>query len=275
MKPLAPAAHVSRPKATQPAAVEATYIGTAAWTNPPAERPHRAEGESHLQHYASRFNAVEINSSFYRSHQRDTYERWRETTPVSFRFSVKLPRSITHDSGLRQCAPLLRRFLQEVAGLGNKLRVILVQTPASLPFEPRVAARFFATLTASTRCQIACEPRHPGWFTAKAEVTLLRYSIARVAADPARVPDAAEPGGATRLAYYRLHGSPKMYYSAYDAEYLTTLSRKITASTARETWCIFDNTARHAAWQNATDLQQLVASQTRKDEQPLEQHRHT
>jgi uncharacterized protein YecE (DUF72 family) len=238
------------------------YIGTAAWGNPPAERENRAAGESHLEHYAARFNAVEINSSFYRQHKRDTYERWRASTPADFRFSVKLPRSVTHENGLRHCRAELRDFLQEVAGLGRKLRVLLVQTPGSLAFEARVMGRFFASLAAKSPCRIVCEPRHASWFSPKAEEMLRRHRVGRVAADPAKVPEASEPGGARNLLYYRLHGSPKMYYSAYTAEYLKRLSEKITSAdtASREAWCVFDNTARYASWDNALQLQRLLSS---------------
>jgi uncharacterized protein YecE (DUF72 family) len=156
----------------------------------------------------------------------------------------------------------LRSFLQEVAGLEQKLRVLLVQTPGRLAFEAGVMGRFFAFLEATSPCRIVCEPRHASWFTAKAEETLRRYKVGRVAADPAKVPGAGEPGGARNLLYYRLHGSPKMYYSAYSGEYLQELSEKITSADARskEVWCVFDNTARHASWENALQLKRLLSS---------------
>jgi uncharacterized protein YecE (DUF72 family) len=155
----------------------------------------------------------------------------------------------------------LRSFLLEVAGLGKKLRVLLVQTPGSLAFDARVMGRFFAFLEAASPCRIVCEPRHASWFTAKAEETLRRYKVGRVAADPAKATGAGEPGGARNLLYYRLHGSPKMYYSAYSAEYLQELSEKMTSAdaVAREVWCVFDNTARHASWENALQLKRLLA----------------
>ena len=156
----------------------------------------------------------------------------------------------------------MRSFLQEVAGLGKKLRVLLVQTPGSLAFEAGVVRRFFASLEATSPCHIVCEPRHASWFTAKAEETLRRYKVGRVAADPAKMPAAGEPGGARNLLYYRLHGSPKMYYSAYGDEYLRKLSEKMTSADAKakEVWCVFDNTARYASWENALQLQRLLAS---------------
>jgi uncharacterized protein YecE (DUF72 family) len=77
--------------------------------------------------------------------------------------------------------------------------------------------------------------------------------VARVAADPARVPAAALPGGYDGLVYLRLHGSPRIYYSAYPAEWLEPISRTIAEEAARgiSTWCIFDNTALGAATTDA------------------------
>jgi uncharacterized protein YecE (DUF72 family) len=242
-----------------------TCVGSAGWANPPAERVHRDPEQSHLQYYAAHFNAVEINSSFYRSHARKTYERWAASTPAGFMFSVKAPRTITHDYGLKQCRQELLQFLEETAGLGRKLGVILVQTPASLAFERRTATRFFKSLTEATTAQIVMEPRHPSWFAPAAQATLSELHISRVAADPAKYEGAGQPPQSAPLVYYRLHGSPRMYYSAYTEQYLSELSSQIRAlrSASREVWCIFDNTARHESWGNALRLRQLLSSHRR------------
>jgi uncharacterized protein YecE (DUF72 family) len=203
---------------------------------------------------------VEINSSFYRSHRRATYERWREITPARFRFSVKAPRSVTHECALRRCRPELRQFLDEVSGLGRKLGVILVQLPASLALESRVAARFFDSMTAQSAARVACEPRHPSWFSARASDLLQRHGIARVSADPSKNADGRQPGGSSTLVYYRLHGSPRIYYSAYSAQFLSHLAVQVrgSISIAKDVWCIFDNTARYEAWPNAQQLLRLL-----------------
>jgi uncharacterized protein YecE (DUF72 family) len=245
---------------TKPDIGASIFVGTAGWANPPFEREQRASGQSHLQHYAALFNAVEINSSFYRSHQRSTYERWSANTPAGFGFSVKAPRSVTHDCGLRHCRSELEQFLQEIAGLGRKLRVVLVQTPASLEYDARVAVRFFKTLIAGCSAQIAFEPRHASWLAPRVQSKLSEIGVFRVVADPAKIADAGRPPDVGRLIYYRLHGSPRMYYSAYTPEYLTGLSNEIRALTARadEVWCLFDNTARHESWGNAQSLRRLL-----------------
>jgi uncharacterized protein YecE (DUF72 family) len=133
--------------------------------------------------------------------------------------------------------------------------------PAGLTFEAPVARRFFATLTAASPCPIAFEPRNASWFGPKADELLRRCGVARVAADPVRIPHADEPGGSRRLVYHRLHGKPRMYYSAYETEFLRGLSGRIQTQRAnsREVWCVFDNTALHASWGNALFLQRLLA----------------
>jgi len=133
------------------------------------------------------FNAVEINSSFYRSHRCATYERWRDITPANFRFSAKMPRSVTHECALRRCRSELRKFIDEISGLGRKLSVILVQLLPVWHLSPRLG-HFFELLAAHSSVRLACEPRHPSWFSARASDFLQRHGIARVAADPSKNP---------------------------------------------------------------------------------------
>jgi len=231
-------------------------IGTAGWSLPRAEQADFPAAGSHLERYASRFDAVEINSSFHRPHRPATYARWSAAVPASFRFAVKVPKAITHGLRLRQAGDLLETFLAEVSGLGDKLGCLLVQLPPSLDFEPATVAGFFEQLRSLSPIALACEPRHPSWFTPEAEDLLQELGVARVAADPARVPEAAEPGGWRGLSYYRLHGSPRTYYSAYSEEYLDALAARLRADAAagRSVWCIFDNTTLGAATRNALDL---------------------
>ena len=121
-------------------------IGTVGWSIPARYAPDFPGTGTHLARYGARLNAVEINSSFYRPHQRKTYERWAASVPNDFRFSVKLPRSITQSQRLRDCDDLLARFLEESAGLGAKLGVVLVQLPPSLAYDADMASGFFRNL---------------------------------------------------------------------------------------------------------------------------------
>ena len=241
----------------RPSSTGLIRTGTAGWSIASQHRGLFGNGESLLARYASRFDAAEINSSFYRPHQRGTYERWAATVPEDFRFSVKLPRTITHEHRLRGAMPLLDAFLQQAGGLGDRLGCLLVQLPPGLPYDGRTAAAFFAALRRRWDGGVACEPRHAGWFAPQVDALWQRHRIARVAADPAPGPAAAEPGGYPLLRYWRWHGSPRIYYSAYDADAIASLAARVAASRPRgaDAWVVFDNTAHGHATPNAVDFQ--------------------
>jgi len=238
------------------------FIGCAGWS---LRKEFAAEfpGEgSHLERYAGRFNGVEINSSFYRPHRLSTYQRWAESTPPGFAFAVKMPKRITHTQRLIDAQPLIEQFAAEIAGLGDKLSVVLVQLPPSLMFREAVAEPFFRDLQRTLACPVACEPRHRSWFEPEAEQLLVDAGVSRVAADPSVVPAAAEPGGASQLRYVRWHGSPQMYYSSYEAAALHALAARLRefADQSDPLWCIFDNTAEGAATSNALQLLEWLGS---------------
>jgi uncharacterized protein YecE (DUF72 family) len=202
---------------------------------------------------------VEINSTFYRPHRASTYARWSATTPAPFRFAVKLPRAITHEARLVDAMPMAAAFRTDIETLGDKLGPLLVQLPPSLAFACALAEPFFAGLRALWPEAIVCEPRHESWFDAEADKLLKAHQVARVGADPARHPAAAKPGGWEGVVYWRLHGSPRMYYSPYDDTALSALAYDLRAAAADETWCVFDNTASGAAAANALHLQSIIA----------------
>lgn len=236
------------------------WIGAAGWS---ISKEHAAAfpiAGSHLNRYGAVLNAVEINTSFYRPHRPETYERWAAAVPENFRFAVKVPKAITHERRLEDASDLLDRFLSEVGCLGRKLGPLLVQLPPSLSFQPGIADRFLSGMRSRIHGSIVCEPRHVSWFTPEVETLLGGLRIARVAADPAPVPGADEPGGWRGLSYYRLHGSPRMYYSAYSLEYLAGVAEVLAADAAAtiETWCIFDNTAAFAATGDALTAKRLT-----------------
>ena len=245
-----------------PRASTGLRLGTAGWGLPRVWRAEFPPVGSYLERYAARFTAVEINSSFYRQHRRAVYERWAAAVPADFRFAVKLPRAITHDQALVASDVLLDVFLEEVAGLGARLGPLLVQLPPSLGFMEDDAEEFFETLRRLHDGPVACEPRHESWFGATADRLLRRHRVARVAADPARVPAAAEPGGDPGLVYYRLHGSPRIYWSDYEPERIAALADRLrrAAEPDVDRWCIFDNTTLGAATGNALALAGLLST---------------
>lgn len=238
------------------------FIGCAGWSIPGAYRELFPGEGNHLQRYARRFNAVEINSSFYRHHRRETYTRWAESTPETFRFAVKMPRQLTHLSRLCDRAELTQ-FLSEVNALGDKLGPLLMQLPPGFSFDPELVKRFCTLLREGFQGEAVCEPRHGSWFTSGAGQLLAEFRIARAAADPPVVPPAEFPGGWKGLFYFRFHGSPRMYYSKYPPERLEAIARSLREA-AREApvWCIFNNTAGGAAPGNGLDLLQMISLST-------------
>ena len=215
---------------------------------------------SHFVRYASRVDGVEINSSFYRPHRVSTYQGWAGDVPEHFRFAVKMPKTITHEGRLRGVYEVLQRFLGEIAGLGSKLGPVLIQLPPSLKFDPADARSFVERLREAFDGDLVCEPRHASWFTADVDAFLLEHRIARVAADPKPHPNAGIPGGWTGLVYYRLHGSPKMYYSAYSQEVIAETAKTLGdhVKAGRAAWCIFDNTAAFAGTGDALSALTLL-----------------
>ncbi|MDB5842382.1 MAG: hypothetical protein JWQ23_4334 [Herminiimonas sp.] len=230
-------------------------IGCAGWSVPSAAGASFPAQGSHLERYGAVFNCVEINTSFYRPHRPDTYARWRDSVPDDFRFSVKVPRTITHQARLKDSEALLDRFLAEAGNLEQKLGCLLVQLPPSLQFDEEIVSHFFALLRTRVTLPVVCEPRHATWGNAAAGAVLARAGVAYAEADPVVVNPAATD---TRpeIVYVRLHGSPDIYRSSYPEETLAAVAVSLAAAAAagQQAWCIFDNTANGAAVPNALSL---------------------
>jgi uncharacterized protein YecE (DUF72 family) len=238
-------------------------IGTAGWSIPRRSGAAFPGGGFHLERYSRVLTCAEINSSFYRSHDRSVYARWASLTPRGFRFSVKLPRTITHQGELKRSRAPLEQFLAEIAGLRSRLGPVLVQLPPSLEFNPRVAATFFTLLRERHPGAIVCEPRQATWFEPRAVATLVAHRVGLVATDPSAIADATRPGGwmgqredgGGAVVYYRLHGSPRKYWSRYPKERIERWAEELRAlPPSASVWCVFDNTASGSAIENALEL---------------------
>jgi uncharacterized protein YecE (DUF72 family) len=233
-------------------------IGTAGWSIPKQYASDLSQAGTHLARYSQIFRCSEINSSFYRSHRLSTWAEWAATVPEDFRFSVKAPKAITHEAKLTCTLDQLKNFLTEASTLNEKLGPILFQLPPKSAFDIMIAKAFLTMLRDLHQGPAVFEPRHSTWFTAEADDLLKEFNVARVVADPARIPEAATAGGWSELIYCRLHGSPRMYYSTYPETYLRTLAATINQQYTKEIWCIFDNTASGAAFGDALTLKHLT-----------------
>lgn len=240
------------------------YVGVAGWSIPNDYKQRGPSEDSHLERYGAALSCVEINSSFYREHKFETYARWAASVPDNFRFSAKLSKYFTHDQRLKVFGTALRDKLAGMAGLGDKLRIILVQLPPSLEFDAGSAEKFISKLSEySSRLKIAWEPRHISWADKNAVRLMADYGVSKVLADPERCPTTASQRKTleTKLRYYRLHGSPVIYRSSYSPDVLARIAGKIRIPLfpAEETWLIFDNTTLGHGFANALDLQDMMS----------------
>ncbi|HEY9460110.1 MAG TPA: DUF72 domain-containing protein [Paralcaligenes sp.] len=240
-------------------AARPVYVGCAGWGLSSTVAAHFPAKGSHLERYAQVLSSVEINSSFYRAHQPKTYARWAASVPDAFRFCVKIPRTITHELRLREADAAMHTFMDQVSSLGDKLGCLLVQLPPSLALNRPEALSFFSTLRGLARVRVVCEPRHISWFTPAAADLMKDAGIACVRAHPSPI-SGAEPAGDPDPLYIRLHGAPRIYYSAYNDAFIDAVAVRIAIArrSNRQAWCIFDNTARGEAIPNALTLMERL-----------------
>jgi uncharacterized protein YecE (DUF72 family) len=168
-----------------------------------------------LEYYAERFDTVEINNSFYRLPQAETFAEWRRRVPTSFVYAVKASRYLTHMKKLKEPGPPIALFFSRARRLGRRLGPVLYQLP---PRWPRNLERLEAFLQAlPKRASHAIEFRDPSWYGEDTETLLTRYRVAMCLHDMA--------GSATdrRLigpfAYIRFHG-PQRYSGRYPDDLL-------------------------------------------------------
>jgi len=231
------------------------YIGTAGWYIPKEFSEFFQHNGTHLEKNSKVFNITEINQTFYKLPKDSTFSKWAKITPNNFKFSVKLHRKFTHFKRLGDVEGL-KDFLTSISNLQNKLFSILVQLPPSLEFEKDNFEKFFSYFRKIYKGYIALEARNRSWIDS--DELLKKYKIARVATDPSRFDLDKEPGGYKEISYFRLHGSPKIYYSEYSQTFLNELAAKIKKLKSKNNVIIFDNTAGKVAIKNALELKEIL-----------------
>ena len=163
-------------------------IGACAWNHPSFERHFYPEGlakKDQLSYYARFFNAIEVDSTFYRVPRRETVENWAARTPDDFRFAVKVPRSVTHEGKLdlenRDVRVEWELFRRAIEGFGEKLSTVLLQLP------PRMSLSRFAelkrVLAEATGLPFVIEFRHPSWNIAEVRDALREAGVVRAWSD--------------------------------------------------------------------------------------------
>jgi uncharacterized protein YecE (DUF72 family) len=187
-----------------------SVIGTAGWSvESKLANQFSAEGSA-LQRYASVLDGVEINSSFYRRHKRETWQRWADSVSDSFRFAVKLPKAISHELRLVGADEALAVFIADIAPLGDKLGPLLLQMPPTMGFDATIAGHFIELLRRHYYGVVVIEPRHVSWACEAASALLGALCVSRVVADPS-LPELLDAADSEDFDYMRMHGAPRTY----------------------------------------------------------------
>ena len=143
--------------------------------------PEKFSASKMLPYYAERLTTVEINYTFYRVPNAKILGGWDRETPAGFRLTLKAPKRITHIAKLRDCADLLKYFLETAATLGPKLGAILFQLPPYFRKDLAVLDAFLKLLPSGS-CA-AFEFRHASWMDAEVFARLRTAGVALCVAD--------------------------------------------------------------------------------------------
>jgi uncharacterized protein YecE (DUF72 family) len=255
--------HASR---SRPAAAGASiHVGTSGWTyaswkdllyrNVPRTR--------WLEHYATQFNAVEVNATFYHALKPQTFRHLHEQTPAQFRFTIKANRYLTHVHRLHFPAAALERERAPTTNLGGKLAVVVWQLPSAMHLDPTRLAQFLERLVRWPDARHAVEFRHASWFVPEIARLLSAHRVAACQSDAADWPmwnDIVT----TDLVYVRLHGHATTYCSSYSNHALHGWAERTRRwlSEGRAVHVYFDNTDLGHAPDNAATLTQLITAHT-------------
>ena len=131
-----------------------------------------------LSFYGKQFSTVEINHSFYRMPNETVLLNWAKSVPEGFRFALKANQKITHIKRLRDCADILKRFLEVASVLqdGDHLGPVLVQLPPNFKFDKPLLEEFLAMRPPAF--QFAFEVRHASWYTEETYAVLRQFGTA-------------------------------------------------------------------------------------------------
>lgn len=218
--------------------------------------PRDLPQERWLEFYAERFATVEVNNSFYRLPEADTFESWSRRTPRGFVLAVKASRYLTHMKRLRDPVEPLQRLWSRAERLGPHLGPMLYQLPPNWHRNPDRLAGFVRAVPAR-RLQ-AVEFRDRSWYDPSIDTILERDGLARCIHDMPGSASPREPVGP--FAYVRFHGPGPRYAGAYSPQLLTGWADRLAAWAAdgRDSYVYFNNDVGGHAVHDAERLRRLV-----------------
>jgi uncharacterized protein YecE (DUF72 family) len=238
---------------------EQIHIGTSGWHYAHWRGPYYPKDIADrelLPYYARSFRAAEINNSFYRLPEKQTFISWREAVPEDFLFAVKASRYITHMKKLKDPEQPLERFIGRVSCLEGKLGPILFQLPPRWKCNVERLRAFLDVL--GSDCRSAFEFRDPSWFHDGVYQALEQAGAAFCIYD---LNGNHSPKIVTgSFVYVRLHGPDGPYRGSYSDQALAGWAGAFAAwvRQGREIFCFFDNDEAGYAVRNALRLQEMV-----------------
>jgi uncharacterized protein YecE (DUF72 family) len=217
--------------------------------------PDELAQKNWFEFYAAQFATLELNVTFYRFPRLEVLRSWHAQAPAEFRFAVKAPKAITHFKQFHGTADMLTGFYRTLRdGLQEKLGPVLFQFPPRFRYEPERLDRVLAQLDPGF--DNVLEFRHPGWWREEVYAALRQRGITFCGMSHPELPD--EPVVTGPIVYYRFHGVPDLYRSAYSEQQLAVFSARMkSAPGVQQVWCYFNNDAAVAAIPDARTLIRL------------------
>ena len=212
-----------------------------------------------LHYYSSLFNTIEVNSCFYKTPLRSTYEKWTAGVPDDFQFTLKLSKDITHTKDLKGDLSCMDSFLQAASGTGNKKGCLLIQFPSKINLEHFAQVEnIFEQLRVHDpehAWRKGVEFRNESWYVGETTELLNEYNATMVLHDFSKA-KVSTPVGNADFVYLRFHGPTGNYSESYSDRVLDEKAEVITAflETGRDVYAYFNNTAGNA-FENARYLQ--------------------
>ena len=198
-----------------------------------------------LEYYASLFNSIEINSSFYKLPLRGTVRKWADSVSESFRFTFKLSRSVTHEKEKKIDPCEIARFMDVVNEVESKAGCILVQFPPGAGRNVYALEKILDEIAVIDHQKwiIAVEFRNMCWYEDDTYKLLEKYNASLVSHD---IPDKSPPAGEYESGniYLRFHGPGGTYRGSYDKAYLEEYAQYIKnfVSEGKTVYAYFNNT---------------------------------
>lgn len=247
--------------------IDRYYAGTSNIVLPEKNKSFFPEGlkdKSRLSYYASLFNSLEVNSSFYRVPLTKTVERWAAEVTGDFRFAFKLWKNITHNKGLAFDPQEVSRFMQVINQAGHKAGSLLIQFPATITVTHRHQLERLLELVyqhnGNPHWDIAVEFRHRSWYHEEIYQLLHQYQAGMVTHD---MQTSASPFGAINASfvYLRFHGPEAGYRGDYRPDVLAEYAQYIQGWMAEgKTVYVYFNNTLGSAFENLLTLNRLVRS---------------